>query len=672
MLGLRRNDLIYSLGMTIGLAVVGTDVLIYKWGRRTLFDGQVFSLVQIPLVDHPLLLQWLGIKVPLLTALALVAVAALLSLPPLWHPRVLTVIAAGLVYGAAIIGLSKGTRYHHDLLLSLDVPPLGVVRWSLVLVPSALALVLLLVIDVRWLWLFRQRNGPLPVAIEAAYLMRRGDRQQEQERFDEAEQSFRLAYERARRRLGENDPRTLGPLAKLAWFTYGHPSDDENEAGRLFRRGMAIAEKDPRVAPAVVADLLDGLGSATMREGDRAGALQRYGDAVQVAEKAHGRMAWQVATPLRHLAWATMMVPRLEEAVRLAKRSVDITRWNFGRRSPALVSPIATLALIREAQGRIEEAARLREDALQLAGKKRGPNTERALALLELARLRVWQGKDQEADTLYQEALAMASSDRAERRRVVLDALDGLASLRLRAGRFSEAEQFARRALAEGETSGGPDSTAVVGPLLQLGQIFAKQDQPDEARSHLNRAIAIIERRWGPTDPALAIPLEALGWLERAEGNSQAAETIARRAIALTEAQYGPEDRRLVPLARLLAAIASKREAHKEAIAALERGLVVAETAYGRNHPETAQILGLLADEHEMADDVVGAERLHREEIASLRSSAESNDAAVANAFERFADFFERHDRSDEAVEAKRQSMELMVKQAWENPADSI
>jgi len=657
--------------MGVGLVLVGTDLLIYRWGLRNLVDGQVFSLVPIPLVDHPLFLQWSGIKVPVVTALALAAFAVLLTLPALWRPRLVFAIAAGLVTGAAIIGIFKGTRYHHDLLLGLDVQPLGVVRWSLVLVPSALALLLLMVTDARWLWQFRQRNGPLPVAIEVALLQWSGDRQQRKERFDEAEKRFRRAYERARLRLGENDPRTLGPLAKLAWFTYDHPAGDVSEAGRLFRKGMAIAEKGQHVERATVAQLLDGLGSATMRDGDRHGALTLYQEAVRVAQEVHGARGWQVAMPLRHLAWAMMMASKLEEAQRLAKRSVDITRWNYGRRSPALVSPVRTLALIREEQGRFEDAMRLREDALKLAGDSSRPNTERAAVLIELAGMRAEQGKAQVAESLYQQARAMALAGRAERRRIVPDALDGLALLRLNERRFSEAEQFAREALAELEAAWGRDSLAVVAPLERLAQIYIRQEKPEEARSCLHRVIGIIEGRSGPADASLAIPLELLGWLERAQGNQERAEAFARRAIALTEAHYGAEDRHVVSLLRLLAAIASKRDDHANAIEILERGLTVLEKAYGPNHPETAQMLGRLADEHEMTDDLPGAERRHREEIGALQGGPEPV-KTLADAFGRYADFLERHNRTDEAVEAKRQSMELMVKHAWENPADSI
>lgn len=266
----------------------------------------------------------------------------------------------------------------------------------------------------------------------------------------------------------------------------------------------------------------------------------------------------------------------------------------------------------------------------------------------------------------------MASAGRAEARRIVSDALSGLASLRRNAGQFIEAEQLARRALGDREASWGRDSIGVVGPLVELGQVFAKQDKPEQARSYFERAIATVERRWGPADPSLAIPLELLGWLERAQGNYERAETIARRAIAVIEAHDGPEDASLVSPLRLLAAIASDRDNHTEAIQIFERGRTVAEKAYGRNHPKTAHILTRLADEHEMTDDLAGAEQLHRDEIASLRSSAESNDTAIADALERFADFLQRQDRADEAVEAKRQSMELLVKHAWENPADSI
>jgi tetratricopeptide (TPR) repeat protein len=612
-----------------------------------------------------------GIKLPVISALALVAFGALVSLPALWRPKLVTGIAVGLIYGAAIIGLSKGMGYHHDLLLSLDVQPLGVVRWSLVLLPSALALLFLLAIDARWLWQFRQRNGPLPIAIAAAYSMRRGDRQKRKEHFDQAEKSFRRAYERTRARLGEDDPRTLAPLLALAWFSYDHPSDDGSEAGRLFRRGMALAEKG-HVDRAMMARVLDGLGSATARDGDSEGALRLYEEAVRFAEVAYGASAWQVATPLRHLAWATMVASKLEDAERLAQRALGIARRSYGRRSQDLISFIATLALIREEEGRFEDAVRLREEGLQLVGDAKKPNTVRARALFELARTLERQGKFHEAEKLYDQAIAMASDGRADRRQVVPDALLGLASLRRAEGRFSEAEQFARQALAEAETLWGGDSLQVVDPLLRLGDLYTKQNKPDEARPALKRAIAIIESRYGPADTSLAIPLELFGLLERDQGNYERAETMTRRAIALIEAHDGPEDRHLVSLLSLVGALVSERGNHMDAIQILERGLTVAEKAYGRNDTRTTQFLAQLAYVRDLIDDPAGAERLHREEIAALQGRPEPNDPVLAGAFERFADFLESQDRYDEAVEAKRQSMELTVKHAWENPTDSI
>lgn len=671
MLGLRRNDLIFGVGMSIALLTVVGDIAIYRWGRRTLFDGQVISVVQIPLVDHPLFLQWLGIEVPVVTLLALVAFASLVILPAIWQSRWVTAIPAGFLLGGVCIGLIGGVRYHHDLLLSLDLQPVGVVRWSAVLVPSVLALLLLLVFDAQSLWGFRQRNGPLPSAIETLYLMRAGHRQERKERMDQAEKSFRRAYARVRGRLGENDPRTLGPLIELAWFTYDHPRDDGSEAGQLFRRGWEIAEKDRDIDRATLSQLFDGLGSTALREGNSQGAHRLYAQAVRAAEDADGAMSWRVALPLRHLAWATMLESKQEEAAGLAERSLAIARRNYGRRSGALVSFIETLARIREEQGRSDDAVRLREEVLQLAGDKGGPNTARALALMELARMRARQGKYVEADSLYEEALAMASDDRAERRRVVAEAFEGLAALRRAEGRLGDAEQYARQALAEREASWGRDSLAVVGPLVRLGDIYTGQGRPEEARSSLNRAIEIIESRSGPTDASLALPLEVRGVLERTEGNYELAETLVRRGIALTEAHYGTEDRHLVPLLVLLGTIASEQGRPTETRQILERGLTLSERAYGRNHPETARVLAQLAYEADVTDDIVESERWHRDEIDALQRSPDASDAKVADAFERFADFLERRDRADEAVEAKRQSMELMVKHARQNRVDT-
>ncbi len=670
---LSRADLIFGLGLGTGLVVIlVSDSLIYRWGLHTLLNGQVTPIAQIPLVDHPLFLQWSGITVPVVTALALVALATLVSLPSIWRPRLVTAIAAGLVAGAAIIGLFKGTRYHHDLLLGLDVQPLGVVRWSAVLMPAVLAFLLLLVVDAHWLWRLRQLNGPLPLAIMAALLQWRGDRQERKENVGKAQRLFRHAYERVRVRLGENDRRTLGPLVRLAWFTYDHPADDGSEAGRLFRRGIALAGKGHDIDRSTMVQLIDGLGSVTAREGDTEGALRLYEEAVRVAEEAHGAKAWQVATPLRHLAWATSEASKLDNAERLARRALAIARRSYGARSRELIPFIATLANVRDAQGQLGEAASLREEALRLGGQTNGQNTMRAQSLIALGSVRAREGKYQEAEKLYEEALALASEDQAERRRVVPSALMELASLRRRERRYSEAEQFARRALEEQEGFWGRDSLQVVSPLARLGDLCTKQNKVEEARTHLNRAIAIIEKRSGPADVSLALVLQGLAVLEQAQGNYEVAETIIRRAIALTEAHYGAEDRHLVRLLVLLGVIASERESHADAIAIFERGLILAEKAYGRNHPETAQFLGQLADEREMTDDLEGAERLRREEISALQGGPEAHDSELAEAFERLAAFLGRHDRSDEAVEAKRQSMEVMVKHAWENPADSI
>ena len=657
--------------MGVGLVLVGTDILIYRWGLRTLFDGQVISLVQIPLVDHPLFLQWSGIKVPVVTAFALAAIAVLASVPSLGRPRLVTAIPVGLVTGAAIIALFKGTRFHHDLLLSLDVQPLGVVRWSAVLMPATLALWLLVVVDARWLWRFRRRNGPFPLAITAALWEWRGDRQARKEDFDQARRLFRGAYERVQARLGENDPRTLGPLVKLAWFTYDHPSDDGSEAGLLFRRGFAIAEKARDIDGSTRVQLIDGLGSVTARDGENAGALQLYEEAVRVAEEGYGDMAWQVATPLRHLAWATMRASRLKDAERLARRALAIARKNYGRRSGDLVPFMVILADIRDRQGELAEASTLRAEVLQLAGQSNRQSVARAETLLDLGSMRAREGKYQEAEQLYEEALAMSTNE-SRRRWVVPSALLELAWLRRREGRYGDGEQLARRALEELEGFWGYDSLQVVTPLVRLGDLCMKQDKPEAARELLNRAIAIIEKRSGPADVRLASVLEGLARLERGQGNPDLAETMTRRAIALTEEHEGPEGRQLVPLLALLAAIASDQENHADALRILQRGLTVAEKVYGPNRPETTQFFAQLADEREISDDSDGSERMHREEISALQIGPQRYDSELAEAFERYAHFLERHDRSNEAVEAKRQSMELMVKHAWQNPADSI
>jgi tetratricopeptide (TPR) repeat protein len=131
--------------------------------------------------------------------------------------------------------------------------------------------------------------------------------------------------------------------------------------------------------------------------------------------------------------------------------------------------------------------------------------------------------------------------------------LNAVAMLRCRQGRFDQAEDILTRAL-EMEQRGVPDPILHVRLAANLGGVYFRTSRFDEAVRLLRRTVDVERMRSGPRSPMLVIPLSNLATLYKATGRYEEAAEALQQALA-----------------------------------------IVADDAYGRNHPIRGEILSSYA-----------------------------------------------------------------------------
>jgi tetratricopeptide (TPR) repeat protein len=193
------------------------------------------------------------------------------------------------------------------------------------------------------------------------------------------------ALEGARRLLGEEHPEvaaiysTLGDLKRVF-------DDDMPGAQGDFEKALAIREAALGRAHLATAESLHSLGLVAHRRGDRATALARYQEALEVHRKATGPAGAEAIASLGYVRdlyreWGRYETARvyLEEAVALCRKAPD---------HPALAEALTDLAALLQDLGDYPAVRGLLEEALAIRRRRLGPeHAETAAALVKLGRL---------------------------------------------------------------------------------------------------------------------------------------------------------------------------------------------------------------------------------------------------------------------------------------------
>jgi tetratricopeptide (TPR) repeat protein len=256
---------------------------------------------------------------------------------------------------------------------------------------------------------------------------------------------------------------------------------------------------------------------------------------------------------------------------------------SFGPENAAVAEVLNDLGLLSILKGDDAAARAALDRALAIERKTVGEAHLHTMQTYgHLGRLHLRRAEYDAAEAAYRKGLAAAEAVRGAEARENVPLLRGLADVALRRHRPLEAEPLLARALAIADKD--EPGRAELGPALNgLGALRYAQRRLDEAR-------AALERARGVPAPSPGLRVETLTLLAHvlmAQGQGEAAEPLYREAIDLAGKPQGSSQVEAAePLAGLGAALA-RRGQRAEAIASLERALLLRRRVLGRTHPET-------------------------------------------------------------------------------------
>ncbi|HUO33183.1 MAG TPA: serine/threonine-protein kinase [Bryobacteraceae bacterium] len=327
----------------------------------------------------------------------------------------------------------------------------------------------------------------------------------------------------------------------LNLFDRGDPSagpPDSLKAAAVVDRGVQEARGLDR-EPAVQADLYATLGGIYQKLGNLEKADSLLALALDRRRAIFGPENREVAESLVALGLLRMDQARLEDAQKLVRDGLTMSRRTLPSGDPALARAETALGKVAEQRGDYKEAMATLEEAARLESAAPGSAADLAATLSELANTHFYQGDYAVSDALNRRVLAMHEQAYGERHPLIADDLINLAAIQTNLGHYAEAEAFDRRALEINRSWYGNDHPETGASLNYLGQALVMEGRFDEAQEMLEQALVIQQRVYGPVHQRVAGTLNELGLLAMRRGKFDAAVKRFGRAVEIDRAVYG-------------------------------------------------------------------------------------------------------------------------------------
>lgn len=293
----------------------------------------------------------------------------------------------------------------------------------------------------------------------------------------------------------------------------------------------------------------------------------------QAVMPAHAQAPKDEARSLNARAVELYRAGRVNEAIPLAKRSLELSEKTLPAGHRDIATAINNLATFYEVAGQFAEAERLHKRALEMREKTLpAGHLDIAMSLNNLAVLYRKLGRLAEAEPLYKRTIEMREKALPAGHPDIARSLNNLAVLYSTQDRLDEAEALHKRALDMREKALPPGHPDIASTLSSLALVLQKQGRLAEAARMLVRSLEIREKALPAGHPDLAVTLNNLALVYSGQGRLAEAETIYRRALEINEATRPPGHPDISLVLNNLAAIALQRRDWAGALALFSRG----------------------------------------------------------------------------------------------------
>ena len=246
------------------------------------------------------------------------------------------------------------------------------------------------------------------------------------------------------------------------------------------------------------------------------------------------------------------------------------------------------LARFYESLSQWKEAERYCKRSLTISKKQFGdchPFT--ASSLNNLAALYYSQGRYSEAEPLYLQALDIRQTELGDHHPSTALSLNNLAVLYYSQGRYSEAEPLFVQALKIHQTALGDHHLDTAQYLNNLAKLYRSQRRYSKAEPLYEQALEINQTELGKRHPKTALSLSNLALLYQLQGRCSEAELLLVQALEISQTELGDRHPDTATSLLNLAVLYYQTRRHQQALAYIQQALEIYIPTLGINHPDT-------------------------------------------------------------------------------------
>ncbi len=294
------------------------------------------------------------------------------------------------------------------------------------------------------------------------------------------------------------------------------------------------------------------------------------------------------ATLRQSLAETYARLGRLDRALPLLQRTLELRRAALGPDHQDTITALGNVGYILHALGRLDEALVYFEDAASRSERVHGPDhTELAAHLNNLGMLRVDMGRPGEAIALYQRAVEIQSRARGPDDADALLFENNLGGALEATGDLTGAEKHYRHYLDVSLRTRGEDDLDTLSGLNNLASVLEGQGKNDQAIELYRRSLEGRRKLLGTTHPATLLALNNLGHILTLAGRADEAERLLEEGLSAARGSLGESHPRTLTLRHNLANAIRKRGEFAKAEGEF-RAVAAARTEHlGASHPDT-------------------------------------------------------------------------------------
>jgi len=433
-----------------------------------------------------------------------------------------------------------------------------------------------------------------------------------------------------------------------------------SEALPLMQRAHAI--QLARLGPENAQTVLSLQNVAAQYDGleDHETAERYYRDAAEKWENVKPRDPLSSATCLLDLGSVLRDQGKIDEAVEVCRRALEIRTSALGPDHPDTAEGLSCIAILREKKGKFEEAEKLFRQALALQEKGIGPeSTAVATTLRNLADLLLKTGDVAESDALLERALGIRTRAFGASHPDTARILESIVKIREEQGRYPEAEKLIRRTLAIYQTVYKKKNTTIASARSNLASILFKQGRFDEAEAECLLALEIEKSAYGEDSPYYAMSLHNLAGVLFKKGKYQDAVKHERHALKILEASADREGADIGIVLNMLGMILKEMGYFEEAEPVFRRALDIIERTYGTSNSTYATIITNLATVRQAQGKYAEAEESFREAVTLFAAVQGANHPNTASALNNLGLLLFRQKRYEESEQLLRKVLGL-------------